>query len=119
MSKEDAAAARVRMACYTAATSDDDDDEEEVRRVLERYPLLTLLTRGGGGGGGGGGGATARHRYHRARLLTPLVWWLALEMFWQIFFYLVYGTRQTPAYPCFFVCWGEVGRCKLNPVVDP
>jgi len=31
---------------------------------------------------------------HRARLLAPLMWWFAMEMFWQSFFYLALGLRQ-------------------------
>ena len=49
------------------------------------------------------------------RFLAPLAWWFAFEMFWQAFFYLWWGARQDPAYPCFLVCWGD----PLGPGNNP
>lgn len=49
------------------------------------------------------------------RFLAPLAWWFALEMFWQASFYLALGLRQSPAYPCFVVCWGDPAGFGNNP----
>jgi hypothetical protein len=49
------------------------------------------------------------------RFLAPLAWWFALEMFWQASFYLASGLRQSPAYPCFAVCWGDPAGFGNNP----
>ena len=94
----------------------DGDDDEEVRRALERYPLLTVLTgalllrrrRPTTATVAATATVTATAKRHRLRLVVPLACWLALEMFWQVFFYLWLGTKQTRWYPCFVVCWGEV-----------
>jgi len=64
-----------------------------------RCQLSTPQPVGFGTGSLVGGRYIARRSNHRARILLPLVYWLALEMFWQVVFYAWLGAWQTPAHP--------------------
>lgn len=103
---EGAAAGATMPSTYAVTADGDDAVDEDERRALQRYPVLaTLIGRGGGG-------------KRRTRMLIPLLFWFALEMFWQVYFYVTLGAKQTPAYPCFIVCWGDVsgnGAAGSNP----